>query len=156
MSVETGLAGAATAVFAVLGCWLALTDVRTRRLPNRQVALTGAAVLALLTAASVVAGTWAAWGRGLLAGAVLAAAYLIVALVSAGGVGMGDVKLAAVVGLICGWHGWAAVVTATVATFLLAAAVGLALLASRRASRNTTLAFGPFMVAGTLLALATA
>lgn len=59
MTAQGVLVAAAAAVFTGAGCWLAVIDLRTRRLPNRHVALTGASVLALLTAASVVAGTWA-------------------------------------------------------------------------------------------------
>jgi len=153
VSIDEALSLTATAVFAVAGCWLAVIDVRTHRLPNRQVAGTGASVLALLTAAAAAAGSWGSWGRALLAAAGLVACYFVLAVVSSGGVGMGDVKLAAVVGLTCGWHSWAVVVISTVATFVLAAGVGIGLLVTRRATRTSSLAFGPFMVAGALLAL---
>ena len=153
MTTEDFLVAAATVAFAASGCWLAVTDLRTKRLPNGHVALSGANVLVLLTAASVVAGTWTSWVRCLVAAAVLAGAYFVLAVISAGGVGMGDVKLAAVVGMVCGWHGWNAVIIGTGAALLLAAAVGVGLLAARRVNRRSALAFGPFMVAGALLAL---
>lgn len=154
MTAESVLSDAATVVFTLGGSWLAVVDLRSHRLPDRQVALTGASVLTLVTGAAFAAGVWTGWGRSLLAAGLLAGAYFVLAVASAGGVGMGDVKFASVVGLICGWHGWGAVIISTVATFLLAAVVGVALLAADRVTRTSTLAFGPFMVAGTVLALA--
>lgn len=88
-----------------------------------------------------------------MAAVLLAGAYFVLAVISAGGVGIGDVKFAAVAGMVCGWHSWNALIIGTGATLLLAAAVGVALLAVRRAHRGSALAFGPFMVAGALLAL---
>lgn len=156
MTTESVLVAAAIVAFAASGCWLAITDLRTKRLPNRHVTLTGASVLVLLTVASVVAGTWTSWVRCLVAAVLLAGAYFVLAVISAGGVGMGDVKFAAVVGMVCGWHSWNAVIIGTGATILLAAAVGVGLLVTRRANRRSVLPFGPFMVVGALLALVVA
>jgi leader peptidase (prepilin peptidase)/N-methyltransferase len=69
------------------------------------------------------------------------------------GMGMGDVKLAGLVGGVLAYMSWAALVIGAFAGFLLGALVGGALLATRRAGRKTAIPFGPFMIAGALLAL---
>jgi leader peptidase (prepilin peptidase)/N-methyltransferase len=68
--------------------------------------------------------------------------------------GLGDVKLAAGVGVALGWLGWQAVVAGTFLTFALAAVYGIALLLLHRASRTSQLPLGPFIVLGTLAAIA--
>jgi leader peptidase (prepilin peptidase)/N-methyltransferase len=67
--------------------------------------------------------------------------------------GLGDVKLAGVLGLYLGWLGWSSVLVGTFAGFLLGGVLGVALLLVRRASGRTAIPFGPFMLAGALLAV---
>ena len=94
--------------------------------------------------------------RALLAGLLLAAVYLVLALIRPGDMGLGDIKLAAVLGTGMGWLSWNAVVAGTFLTFLLGGIVALLGLALGRWTRKQHIAFGPFMLAGTLLALLTA
>jgi leader peptidase (prepilin peptidase) / N-methyltransferase len=67
--------------------------------------------------------------------------------------GIGDVKLAGVVGAVLGALSYQALIVGAFAAFLLGAVTGLALFATKRSGRGSAVAFGPFMVAGTLLAL---
>jgi hypothetical protein len=80
--------------------------------------------------------------------------YLVLFIIRPSGMGLGDVKLAASVGAALGWIGWRAVVEGTFLTFALAAVYGVALLLLRRATRTTQLPLGPFIVLGTLAAIA--
>jgi prepilin signal peptidase PulO-like enzyme (type II secretory pathway) len=68
-------------------------------------------------------------------------------------IGLGDVKLAGVLGLYLGWLGLDAVVLGVFAIHVLGGLYALALVASRRAGRTSTMPFGPFMLAGTLIAV---
>ena len=68
--------------------------------------------------------------------------------------GLGDVKLAASVGAALGWIGWRALVEGTFLTFALAAIYGVALLLLRRATRTSQMPLGPFIVLGTIAAIA--
>jgi leader peptidase (prepilin peptidase)/N-methyltransferase len=68
--------------------------------------------------------------------------------------GLGDVKLAAVVGLVTGWLGWGIAVVAAFLGFLLGGLAGVALVLAGRAGRRTAIPFGPFMLAGALVAVA--
>lgn len=65
-------------------------------------------------------------------------------------------KLAARIGLLTGWFGWAYVVLATVTSFVVASWAALVMLATRRASLKDRLPLGPTMVLGALVAAVTA
>jgi leader peptidase (prepilin peptidase)/N-methyltransferase len=79
---------------------------------------------------------------------VLWVIYLIIALVSSGGIGYGDVKFAGVLGLFLGYLSWGALITGAFAAFALGGIFGLALVASRRADRKSGIPFGPWMLIG--------
>ena len=65
--------------------------------------------------------------------------------------GGGDVKLAVLVGFFLAWHGWGAFGFGAAAAFVLGGAAALVLVAFRRATRRTRIAFGPFMLLGACL-----
>ncbi len=68
--------------------------------------------------------------------------------------GLGDAKLAASVGAALGWISWQALLSGTFAAFALAAVYGGALLVLHRATRTSQLPLGPFILIGTLAAIA--
>ena len=75
---------------------------------------------------------------------------LILAIVSRGGMGGGDIKLAAVIGFYLGWpNGFLALLFAC----MLAGIVGLALVLTRIKGRKDVIPFGPFIVAGTFISI---
>ncbi|OJW01376.1 MAG: hypothetical protein BGO47_12955 [Microbacterium sp. 67-17] len=151
--ISTTLTVAAFAAFAVIGAALAIIDIRSHRLPNRLVALAGASGLVLLAGAAVTGGGIDALLRSLLAALALFAAYLALRMFSAGGVGGGDIKLAAVIGLYLGWLGWGSVLVGTLAGFVLGGLCAAAMLLIRRAKRRTAIPFGPWMIAGAWVAI---
>ncbi|WP_059019997.1 A24 family peptidase [Mycobacterium sp. M26] len=129
---------------AVLGWAVALSgyDIQQRRLPNR-LTLPGAAVV-------LVVATVAGRGVPAVVGALgLAALYLIVHVVSAGGMGAGDVKLAIGLGALTGAFGPEVWVLAALGAPLLTAVCGLA-------GRVRTLPHGPSMCVASLSAAALA
>jgi leader peptidase (prepilin peptidase)/N-methyltransferase len=135
------------------GVTLAFIDAAIRRLPDP---LTGAAFagpLGFLTVAALTGGHPGQLGRAGIAAVVLCGFYLVLFIVRPSGMGLGDVKLAAGVGVALGWLGWQAVVAGTLITFVLAAVYGCALLLLHRASRTSQLPLGPFIVIGTLAAI---
>ena len=141
----------ALAVTAVL---LTVVDLRHQLLPDRVVlpALGVGAVLLLLAAAAE--GTWGSLLRAVLGAAAMFLGFLVLALVSPGGLGMGDVKLAALLGLHLGWLAWPAVLVGALAAFVVQALVALLLLGARRVRRDSALPFGPAMLVGAALAAA--
>jgi leader peptidase (prepilin peptidase)/N-methyltransferase len=144
---------AATAFLVVFGLPLAVIDFQVRRLPD---ALTGpayATVIACLAGASAAAGSWHMFGRALLGGALLAACYLMIALIWPGHMGAGDAKAAASVGTVLAWIGWPVLLTGSLAALLLAGVCGGGLLISRRANIRAQIPFGPFLYGGAYLAV---
>jgi leader peptidase (prepilin peptidase)/N-methyltransferase len=72
---------------------------------------------------------------------------------SRGGMGDGDVRLAPLLGLHLGYVSVAIVPVGLFFGFLIGAIVGLAMMATTRADRKTALPFGPFLAAGTVVAI---
>lgn len=134
-----------------IGGWLVVIDARTHRLPNRIVLPTLAALIALAAVDALVAGQGRSFVRGLLGMAILGGFYAVLRGISRAGMGGGDVKLAAVIGLVLGWHGWQALLIGAASAFVLGALYALGLMLLRRADATTRIAFGPWMIAGALL-----
>lgn len=143
----------ALVLFAVNGARLFWIDARTHLLPNRIIVPWYPFAIMLLGTAAALAGDWAALGRTLLAGAVLFGFYLVLHLIQPRGMGLGDVKLAGILGLYLGYLSWSHLLLGTLAAFVLASVVGIALIVLRRAGLKTAIAFGPYMLLGTAGAL---
>ena len=88
---------------------------------------------------------WMLWGLAIMGGL-----FAVLRLVYPAGMGLGDVRLAGVLGLATGfasvWH----TVLALMVMFVLAGAVCLVLVAARRITMGTRVAFGPFMLLASL------
>ncbi|OJF11617.1 prepilin peptidase [Couchioplanes caeruleus] len=136
---------------AVLGLLLAMIDLRCRRLPDPLVAALAAGTALPLGAGALIAGEPERLGRAGVAAVLCGAAYLIIALLPGRGLGLGDVKLATVLGFVLGFAGWPAVAAGLAAAHLINGPVALALLLTRRATRDTALPFGPALLAGALI-----
>lgn len=140
-------------LFVVNGARLAWIDARTHLLPNRIILPWYPFAVVLLGATAALEGDWAGLGRTLLAGLVLFGFYLLLHLIQPRGMGLGDVKLAGVLGLYLGYLGWSHLLLGTLAAFLLGAVVGLVLIILRRVGLKSPLAFGPYMILGAAGAL---
>jgi leader peptidase (prepilin peptidase) / N-methyltransferase len=139
---------------AGVGCaLLAVVDLAVRRLPDRLVTGTLLVLLAPLLVAAASGAGWGTLGRALLAAAVLVVGYFVLAFISPSGLGLGDVKFAAVVGAFLGWFGWPYVAVGTLLAFVLNAAVAVLVLLSRRGTRESQIPFGPAMMLGAALAV---
>jgi leader peptidase (prepilin peptidase) / N-methyltransferase len=131
-------------VVLVVGVPLAAIDLGAHRLPDALV-LPAAALVAVL---AVGTGT----PRAPLGGAALATGYAVLAVLPRSGLGFGDVKLAGLLGTALALLGWAPLVRGTAFAFVLGGAAAVVLLATRRATRETHLPFGPAMLAGAWMA----
>ncbi|MBN7792128.1 prepilin peptidase [Microbacterium esteraromaticum] len=138
---------------AGIGAWLIVIDARTHRLPNRIVLPTLGALVLLAIIEALATGDGERLVRALLGGLALGAFYAVMHLISRQGMGGGDVKLAAVIGLVLAWHGWQVLVLGAAAAFLLGALYAIVLMLLRRANRHTRIAFGPWMIIGAVLAI---
>ncbi|KDA06357.1 peptidase A24 [Microbacterium sp. CH12i] len=139
-----------------IGGWLIVIDGRTHRLPNRIVLPTLGGALVLVIIDALVMGEVWPLTRAVGGMLVLCGFYIVMRFVSRGGIGGGDVKLAAVIGLVLGWHGWQALAVGAASAFVLGALYALALMALRRANGATRIAFGPWMIIGAILGVVVA
>jgi leader peptidase (prepilin peptidase) / N-methyltransferase len=135
------------------GMLLALIDLRHRLLPNRVVRPAFLVGAALLCVAAVAQSTWLPLLRAALGAVVLFSVFLVLALISPKSLGMGDVKLAGLLGLHLGWLGWGAVLIGAAAGFVVQALVALLLLTARLVKLRGELPFGPAMLLGAALAV---
>ena len=145
------------AVLAI-GVVAAVIDAQHRRIPNLLTAPTGAAVLASAAVESITR-TGLEWSPVLeVTGGGLAAGGALFVLAWFGTMGLGDVKLAAVLGAaLVPISGWPFLLVAVAAAYLLAMPHAIiALVARRRGSTDRELPFGPYLVAGAAVATALA
>jgi leader peptidase (prepilin peptidase)/N-methyltransferase len=132
---------------------LGSVDLVVHRLPDR---VTYPALVVCATALVVdaaVCGSWGALLRALLAAVAAAAPAALGWVLSPAGIGLGDVKLLALLGLVLGWFGWGALVAGLFLGLVVGSAVALALMAAGRAGLRTAVPFGPPLFAGAVLAL---
>jgi len=159
VALLVGIAAAAIAWRSALPVWatlvylaflapmvfLAATDLEQRRLPH--VLLDPIIVASLL----FVPFNPALRPLDAVIGAGVALAFLgVTGLIIRGGIAMGDLYLIVPIGLLLGWP---AIFTAIFLGALLSAVVGIGLLVTRRAGMRSYIPFGPFLVAGLVLAL---
>ena len=150
-SAGLGWAIPAYLALAFLCVVLAVIDASTRLLPNRITYPAFPIMLGLLLLASIGLGDLGRLTRGLLAALAVGAFFLLLALISPRGMGLGDVKLAPTLGLALGWLSWGAVAFGVFAGFLLGGVAGLAAIALLGLTRKSLLPFGPWLVTGALL-----
>jgi leader peptidase (prepilin peptidase)/N-methyltransferase len=132
--------------FVTLLVPVALIDLEHRIIPNRLLApgaVVGVAILALAAPSSLP--------EHLIAGGAAGLFFLLAVLAYPRGMGMGDVKLAAVMGLYLGRSVAPALLVALIAGTL----VGAVIIARKGAAegRKTAVPFGPFLALGGIVAL---
>jgi leader peptidase (prepilin peptidase) / N-methyltransferase len=132
--------------FILLLVPIALIDLEHRIIPNRLTAL--GALLALVIGTVLDP---SGEPERLIAGLAAGGALLLAALAYPGGMGMGDVKLAGVMGLFLG----SAVAPALLLALLSGVLFGALVAASKgaQAARKTAIPFGPFLAVGSLVAV---
>lgn len=144
---------ATLAVFLVLTVpllALAGIDQDVHRLPDRIQKPLALVVPVLLLLPAAVEGEWGAWVRAVVGGLIALVVYFILAVVGRGGLGLGDVKLALILGMLCGWFSWTTLAIGLVAGFFIAAVWGIWLMVARGASRKDYIPLGPFLIVGAL------
>ncbi|GIH27365.1 hypothetical protein Aph01nite_56750 [Acrocarpospora phusangensis] len=131
------LAAMLYAVFT--GVVLALVDWWTWRLPD----------VVTLPSYLIVIGLLAPTGRlgvGVVCGLALGGIYLLLWLVRPAGIGLGDVKLAGLLGMVTGAASVNAAIIAGIGAHLLGALYAVGLLVTGKGDRTSEFPFGPFML----------
>lgn len=134
------------------GVLLGAIDLHSRLLPNALVVPFLGATLAVLIPGALLTQSWLAIVGSLAGGAVMFAIYLVLALISPGKLGMGDVKLAGILGILSGLVGLDAWTATVLGGFFLGGLIGTLLLVTGR-SLNSAFPFGPAMLAAALAAV---
>ncbi len=133
-------------------------DLEHQRIPNVLTYRLAPVLLVLLAGAAAIEGDWSSLRRAAIAGIALPAGMLALAegyrLVRGRmGMGMGDIKLAASVGLAIGWlGGWHLVIWFYATTFS-AFAIAMVLIGSGRAKIASKIPYGPYMAIGAVVAM---
>lgn len=133
------------AVMTWLLVLIGMVDLHTYRIPNRLlgIGLVTAAPVALLSG-------FTPWTDGVAGMLLCGGFFLLASLAAKGGIGGGDVKLAAVLGLIIGWQ--RAILGLVLAIVAAAGASGILILLKRKGWQDD-LPLGPFLAAGALAAV---
>lgn len=135
-------------MMGIAGVMLAIIDLQHHRLPDRlTLTCAVASVLALLVDALSI-DSWSALLRALICAASAGGLFLVMAVISPRGMGLGDVKLAALLSLHTGWLSESLAVLALLLGFVIGAGAALLLLALRRVSLGTAIPFGPALLLG--------
>ena len=139
-------------IYLVAVAWpLARTDIREHRLPNKltlpllPIALFGQVLAAWLC------GEWSRLGIAL--GWAVVSFVVGLGINRIGTLGMGDVKLITGMSLSLGWFTPVAPLLALCAAFALATLVVLFLFATRKARMGSSIALGPYLLVGFVIAL---
>ncbi len=152
-AVTIGLTPYLAALLAMVTTLTILTfiDLEHRRLPNRVLGPAAVIAVGCLCVASLVTGE----PSSLLDSAIGAAAYggpmLLIALAVPRGMGGGDVKLGAYIGLNLAWEALGNVAVAAFVAVLAGGVVSLILMASGTRGRKDAIPFGPFMALGAVV-----
>lgn len=144
----------AVLAFIFGGVLLAVIDWRVQRLPTRIIYFTAAGVGAGLVFASVIEWDWVPLATAVAGGALFANAFFLIWLFTTKYAGMkiigfGDVRLAALLGLLLGWYGLPFVLYGAIAGHVLAMLVAAATCIRER-KLHLRYAFGPPLIAGAL------
>jgi leader peptidase (prepilin peptidase)/N-methyltransferase len=144
---------AAALVVAAAGVALFMIDLDHRRLPF---SITGATAVGALIALGIDVVRHGAdpVPAALGAAALWLAVYGGIWLVTGGrGMGLGDVALAPVLGLVLGWLGWGPALVGLGAGFVIGAIVGVGLIVAGSAGARSRVPHGPFLLTGALLGM---
>lgn len=142
-------------VLAASSIALAVIDLDTKRLPFVVVAPTFVAGLVLLGAASLFDHDLASAVRAVGGAAALWLLYRMLHAVYPRGMAYGDVRLAGVLGLYLAWLGWDRLIVGAFLAFLLGGVFGIIFILAGRARMKTQIPYGPYMVVGSWLGIAT-
>jgi leader peptidase (prepilin peptidase) / N-methyltransferase len=152
MTVRFGFSPALPAYLflAVLAVQLSRLDVVHHLLPNPLVLLLLAGGLGLLTMSALLVPDWSGLLRAAAGAVIMFLGYLILGLISPGGLGMGDVKLAAPLGMYLGYLGWTQVFYGGLLGFVVGGVMTGLQLRLKRGIKPSEVAHGPAMFAAAI------
>jgi len=157
--VAFGLKFGAHAVLTAFWCLAAALvalvwiDLHEFRLPREITYVAFTISLMIMMNAAVIDREFESFRDALIGAGIALAIMAVIYFASRGGMGDGDVRLAPLLGLHLGYVSLAIVPVGLFFGFLIGAVVGVVMMAASKAGRKTALPFGPFLAAGTVLAI---
>ncbi len=166
--LELALAGVGAGVGVVVGpTWplgaylvfflglalMSVIDLRHYIIPNRILYPTLIGTMGLLGVAAIAMGTPSRFAMAVIGMAVAFLFFFLTSVIYPAGMGFGDVRLAALIGLGAGWLSLTHVFLAVMTGLLLASMIGVGLIAFRRRGRKEAIPFGPFLAVGATVAI---
>lgn len=133
-----------------LGCGLALTDLRCRRLPFPMVATLAGGYAALFFSGTLIDGAWFRFGFACAASVAVFGLASLVQVWAPEHTGGGDTALYAALALYLGWFGWDGLLRGLMIASGLTAVVALVVAVSSK-SVNSRFAAGPSLLVGALV-----
>lgn len=163
-AVVGGLVGAATGLdwsllwlvpLVPVAVALSVVDWRTRLLPRLVVRIATVLALLLVVGVGLATGERDALIRALAGLVAVRSFFWLLWSITSAGVGFGDVRLSAIVGLVLGWVGWGALAIGVWVGFAIFSLPGVALALVRRdrSLMRKPFPYGPFMLVGALVGL---
>ncbi len=132
---------------------LSVIDFEHRRLPNKILGPSAVLALGLFVLSAALSDDWGRLLFGFMGSVVYGLPLFLIALAVPKGMGGGDIKLGAYLGLHLGWLGLAHVAVGAILGFFTGAVAGVALIAAGKKGRKDPIPFGPFMALGALIAV---
>jgi len=139
--------------FVVFLSAMTVIDLRELRIPDKLTRPASVAAIPLLGLSSLTDELDVSLVGALLGALVMGAFYFILFFIYPAGMGFGDVKLAPIIGAQLGFFGWIPAARGVIAAYLIVGPIAILLLVFGRAHRKTGFPFGPFMAAGSVVAL---
>ena len=139
--------------FVAVTITLTITDLEHKRIPNRILYPSVPVAIVLLGLGALAESRTDDLLRGLLGALVYFLGWFAISILTRGGFGMGDVKLAFFLGLYLSFESWGTLIVGAFLAVLIGGVIALALLATRRKGRKDQVPFGPSLVAGAWIAL---
>lgn len=145
-------------VTATQGGRIGITDARTHRIPDALSIPYAATVTATIITATIITNDWSRLGQAILGALALGLLYLLAAVF--GDLGLGDVKLAAILGGALAYSGWTPLLWGSLLGLMLALPHALILNFTQRRTivpagePKPGIPLGPYLVAGAVITLA--
>jgi leader peptidase (prepilin peptidase)/N-methyltransferase len=145
--IRYGISGEAAVMALAVSVLVVVSrhDLESRVIPNRIVL--PAWIVGLLARIILDPDRWAEW---LVASLAAGAFFLVFALAKPGGLGLGDVKLALLIGAVLGWDVIPALLMGTLGSAVFAI---ILLIREGAPARKRTIPLGPFLAAGAVITI---
>jgi leader peptidase (prepilin peptidase) / N-methyltransferase len=125
-----------------------LVDFRLHRIATKMIYPASVVAFALLATGGLIDGDRERVIRAGIGGVAASAFLWLLIFIYPAGMGRGDARLVLLLGMFLGWHSWRHIYVGLLAGFLLGSIVGVLLIATRRGTLKTQIAFGPYLCIG--------